>query len=138
MVEHEDLTCSEHLAAKTPPDHLRNRVVEEILTLHCPRCWQAFFDFEGCFALKCSKFPCAFCGWCLADCGTDAHSHVRLCSAKPRGADALFGTRQQFEVAQQKRQKGLMTEFLATVSEAEKQRLLQDLAADMQFLGMEM
>lgn len=76
--EHQGLTCGEHSAATTPADALRNRVVEEILTLHCPRCAQAFFDFEGCFALKCSKCPCNFCGWCLADCGTDSHAHVTL------------------------------------------------------------
>jgi hypothetical protein len=74
--EHQGLTCGEHAAAKTPANVLRNRVVEEILTLHCPRCAQAFFDFEGCFALKCSKCPCNFCGWCLEDCGKDAHPHV--------------------------------------------------------------
>eukprot|EP00929_Paragymnodinium_shiwhaense_P066224 TRINITY_DN33192_c0_g1_i2.p1 TRINITY_DN33192_c0_g1~~TRINITY_DN33192_c0_g1_i2.p1 ORF type:complete len:1248 (-),score=333.73 TRINITY_DN33192_c0_g1_i2:377-4120(-) len=34
---------------------VRNHIVEEILTLKCPRCGQAFLDFVGCFALQCSR-----------------------------------------------------------------------------------
>ena len=90
----------------------RAHIVNEILTLRCPRCRQAFVDFEGCFALKCSRCPCGFCGWCLRDCGADAHEHVRACAAKPRGADVYFGSLQQFEEAQRKRQKGLIRAYL--------------------------
>ena len=31
----------------------KNHVVERILTLACPRCGQAFLDFNGCIALTC-------------------------------------------------------------------------------------
>ena len=34
---------------------LVRRYVEGILTLCCPRCKQAFLDFDGCFALSCSR-----------------------------------------------------------------------------------
>eukprot|EP00599_Poterioochromonas_sp_BG-1_P007046 CAMPEP_0173142332 /NCGR_PEP_ID=MMETSP1105-20130129/6029_1 /TAXON_ID=2985 /ORGANISM="Ochromonas sp., Strain BG-1" /LENGTH=1951 /DNA_ID=CAMNT_0014055711 /DNA_START=962 /DNA_END=6817 /DNA_ORIENTATION=- len=62
-------------------DILRLHIIDEIFTLKCPRCRQAFVDFDGCFALTCTKRGCgaAFCAWCLADCGTDAHSHVAHC-----------------------------------------------------------
>jgi hypothetical protein len=63
---------------------------------------------------------------------------VRDCSAKPPGADVFFGTKQQLQVAQQKRQKELMTAFLTTVSDAEKTRLMQDLAGDMRLLGIQL
>ena len=33
-------------------------------------------DFDGCFALNCSRCRAAFCAYCLADCGKDAHMHV--------------------------------------------------------------
>jgi hypothetical protein len=49
---------------------------ENILTLKCPRCGAAFVDFEGCMALNCAVCGVGFCGWCLADCGRDAHEHV--------------------------------------------------------------
>ena len=59
----------------------RKHIEEEILTIRCPRCKQAFVDFTGCFALKCSRnnCACAFCAYCLKDCGHDAHAHVRIC-----------------------------------------------------------
>ena len=56
---------------------LRNVIVERDLTLHCPRCGQAFFDFQGCCALHCmDSCGAAFCGLCLADCGENAHPHL--------------------------------------------------------------
>lgn len=61
---------------------------------------------------------------------------VRTCAAKPPGADVFFGTRQQFEAAQLKRQKDLMTHFLTTVTAAEEQRLVTELQADMKQLGI--
>ena len=47
----------------------RKHIEEEILQMKCPRCRQAFYDFEGCFAISCSACPCKFCGWCFNDCG---------------------------------------------------------------------
>ena len=92
----------------------RAHIIDKILTLACPRagCGQAFVDFDGCFALKCSRCPCGFCGWCLADCGRDAHEHVRSCSQKPSGADVFYGSVEQFKAAQRRRQKGLIRAYM--------------------------
>ena len=70
----------------------KQTIVEEHLTWKCPRpdCRQAFFDFQGCTALECSRCPCHFCGWCLQDCGGDAHDHVRQCPAKPPDCDVFY------------------------------------------------
>jgi serine/threonine protein kinase len=107
----------------------RKHIINKILTLTCPRCGQAFFDFDGCYALKCSACPCHFCGWCLADCGTnkDAHAHVRQCHSKPAGADVFFGTPglnkqqqwQEFEEAQRRRQTPLIRTYLNREVEAD-------------------
>ena len=59
--------------------HAKSREVFELLTDACPRCKQAFVDFNGCCALSCSRCPCNFCAWCLKDCGADAHAHVANC-----------------------------------------------------------
>ena len=64
----------------------KEHIVERILTLACPRCTQAFVDFEGCFALNCGRCRAAFCAYCLADCGRDAHAHVGTCA---EGKDSL-------------------------------------------------
>lgn len=60
---------------------VRKLIIERVLTLHCPRCLAAFFDFDGCMALVCVApgCKCAFCAVCLEDCGADAHGHVRQC-----------------------------------------------------------
>ena len=61
----------------------RAHIINEILTLHCPRCKAAFIDFDGCMALSCSRDACGakFCAVCLRDCAgdADAHEHVRSC-----------------------------------------------------------
>lgn len=59
--------------------HSKAKEVCALLNDACPRCKQAFVDFNGCCALYCSRCPCGFCAWCLEDCGTDAHAHVANC-----------------------------------------------------------
>lgn len=95
----------------------RNHIVEEILTLKCPVCGQAYIDFEGCFALKCSRCAAGFCAWCGTGGAGDAHSHVRQCDHKPPGADIYFGTDEQFQQAQDDRKKRLLKSFLSTLEE---------------------
>lgn len=53
--------------------------LSEKLTMKCPRCSTAFYDYDGCNALRCGQIAChaAFCALCLKDCGSDAHEHVR-------------------------------------------------------------
>ena len=89
-------------------DHIRER----ILTLKCPRCETAFADFDGCMALTCSVCGVGFCGWCLADCGEDAHKHVVRCDAKPRGADRFYATTKQYEAAWRERRQTLFDRYL--------------------------
>lgn len=57
----------------------QREIENKILQLACPRCSQAFVDFEACWALTCPrcKPECGFCGYCLKDCGRDAHRHIR-------------------------------------------------------------
>merc|ERR1712232_1136282 len=64
----------------------RTRIVEELLTLHCPRCGLAFQDYDGCAALYCNHemdglkvggCECGFCAICFKDCGDDAHEHLK-------------------------------------------------------------
>uniref|UniRef100_A0A061RI72 Putative CHCC zinc finger domain-containing protein n=1 Tax=Tetraselmis sp. GSL018 TaxID=582737 RepID=A0A061RI72_9CHLO len=74
---------------------VRLEIIEDILTLRCPNrmCRQAFFDFEGCFALKCPKCHTAFCAWCLSNQGNDAHRHVTQCA---EGNGSYHGREEDF------------------------------------------
>jgi len=88
---------------------------EELLTLKCPRCGQAFLDFDGCFALTCSGCGCGFCAWCLKDCGTDAHQHVAEC---PEGNNRGYhGRKEDFDTAQLNRRKRLVRKYLGDISD---------------------
>jgi hypothetical protein len=84
-------------------ERLRGHIVEKILTLSCPRCSQAFLDFEGCCALSCARCGCSFCAYCQQDCGTDAHGHVARCPWNIRRE--VFSRKERFEEAQQLRRK---------------------------------
>jgi len=116
---------------------VRNQIVEDILTLKCPRCGQAFLDFVGCFALQCSRCPCGFCAWCGADSGgSNAHEHVRNCREKPPGADVFFGTFEQFEAAQRRRRRRLLRNFLPTLDREIAIAVLQEMRRDLGDLGL--
>jgi len=116
---------------------VRNHIVEEILTLKCPRCGQAFLDFVGCFALQCSRCPCGFCAWCGADSGgNNAHEHVRNCREKPLGADVFFGSFEQFEAAQRRRRTRLLQRFLPTLDAQTRHAVLNEIRRDLLDLGL--
>jgi hypothetical protein len=75
-----DRAVAEATVTKSISTH-RHHIVDKLLTLRCPRCNQAFVDFDACFALTCSRCRCGFCAWCLVDCGdSGAHRHVANCS----------------------------------------------------------
>jgi hypothetical protein len=60
--------------------------VEAMLTPQCPWCQQAFYDFDGCYAIDCGKCERAFCGLCntrLPE-DPDPHDHVRRCFSNPQ------------------------------------------------------
>jgi hypothetical protein len=89
---------SRYAAHQRQVEQHRRHIVEEVLTLKCPRCRTAFVDFSGCFAVQCGSCPCNFCGWCLQDCETDAHAHVAHCRSNKANGN-VFGAHEQFQVA---------------------------------------
>uniref|UniRef100_A0A0G4G9U7 Protein kinase domain-containing protein n=1 Tax=Chromera velia CCMP2878 TaxID=1169474 RepID=A0A0G4G9U7_9ALVE len=101
-------------------------IVEEVLTLKCPRCRSAFLDFRGCVALTCARCSCGFCGYCLQDCGADAHAHVPQC---PLG-EGMFVCVRRWKELQRQRQRAKLEEVvgrLGTEERAEVLRLLRPL-----------
>jgi hypothetical protein len=113
-------------------DHIN----EEILTLKCPRpgCRQAFIDFEGCFALVCSRCPCRFCGWCGADCGEDAHEHVRQCPHKTV-ADPYYAPTSEFERAQRANKCRELASYFATLDGRVAGSVRKQMGKDLRALG---
>ena len=118
----------------------RKKIIQDILTLKCPRqhCRRAFLDFDGCFALTCGACTCAFCAYCLEDCGRDAHSHVAKCQYNIAPGKSVHATFQVFERAQRERRTRLLKQHLAQHVEAGlRGALIEALARDLADLGID-
>jgi hypothetical protein len=120
---------------------LHRTLVDEVLTLKCPRCKNAFVDFEGCFAVTC-VYPtcnCGFCAWCLTDCGGDAHTHVAACPEN-RNDRSPWGTEDMFrEHHRVRRARKCGEAILAAQLTAQAHRILEELLKkDLQDLGITM
>ena len=105
--------CREHIESG-----LGFAIVEGVALPQCPACKTPFWDFEACFAISCSSCPHKFCGWCFQDCGTsdqEAHRHVASCSAKPAGADPLFGRIEEFHAAHNERCRQRVNAYLESL-----------------------
>jgi serine/threonine protein kinase len=116
----------------------RKHIEEEILQMKCPRCSKAFYDFDGCFAISCHNCTCNFCGWCLMDCGTDAHPHCRRCPNVPVGVDPFFpvSAREKFEKAHKERCRANVCAFLRTLNEATQGSVKKALLPQLQEIGL--
>jgi hypothetical protein len=136
QASHGSRSCADYRLATAPPDLFRMKVVDEILTLRCPRCSQAFLDFSGCFALKCDVCSCGFCGWCLQDCGADAHSHVLVCAGRPAGHTGYFGEFKQFEAAQNKTRLSRLQDRLRGMSDGDRKVAIASIQVDLADLGI--
>ncbi len=133
---HGTMTCQQYKLSTLPPDQLRMQIVDDILTLRCPRCKQAFLDFDGCFAISCNICPCNFCGWCLMDCQGDAHPHVKECRDRHPNAQSYFGTKDQFQQAQNKKRIEKLKIFLKDYSVANRITILESIKNDLDDLGI--
>ena len=116
-------------------------VAENILTTKCPNagCRQALYmdqDFNSCFALKCDQCNHQCCGWCMVDCGVDAHAHVRKCARNVNGGN-LFppsgrSAQSVFLESHRATRQESIQRYLSTVSDAgvrQKVLLLVEAAA---------
>jgi hypothetical protein len=121
---------------QTDADKARKHI-EELLTLKCPRCAQAYVDFNGCAALACSGCGGAFCAWCGVDAGDDAHDHVAQCKAKPPRAGTHFGTEEEFKVAQKRHKRRLVNEYLCSHPAAVQQQLREEMKTQFAACGVD-
>jgi len=129
-VSHNPMSCSGYTMLLLPVDSVRLKIIDEILTLRCSRFLRAFFDFDGCFALACGACPCQFCGWCLEDCGANAHPHVSLCPQKESNADTCFGTKEQFDIAQNKNRQNKLLDFLNNYPTEDRRNIVKNISKD--------
>ena len=125
-----------HFAPQVQRHHQYIR--EQILTLQCPRCGQAFFDFDGCFALTCGRCKAAFCAYCLRDCGHDAHQHVANCPDNLAPGRDVFGREDLFTAAQQQRRRRMVKKYLDTLDVDLRRQVLEYCQRDLRDIGVEL
>lgn len=118
----------------------KNKIAEDLLTLHCPECGMAFLDFSGCFALWCALCDCAFCAYCQASCrneNNDAHAHTARCPYNIAPGKSIFSTRSVFERSQNLRRVRAVTSYLQDIREGElRAAVLKAIARDLADLGI--
>ena len=97
----------------------RCHIQEDILNLSCPRCRSVFFDFTGCFSVSCHACSCAFCAYCLQDCGNQqqGHQHAASCAADDAKV-GLFGTPQDFARVHHARRERKLQLYFAAIQDA--------------------
>jgi len=62
--------------------------IENILTLKCPNCKKAFYDFEACLLLRCNNCSKSFCGLCFEI--IQNHEHLLVCPYRTSRCDGYF------------------------------------------------
>ena len=62
--------------------------LENVLTLKCPNCKQAFYDFDACLLLRCNNCDKSFCGLCLEI--INGHDHILTCPLRPPYCNGYF------------------------------------------------
>jgi hypothetical protein len=106
-------------AANQSPEQQASRLVADMFTNSCPK-GHVFFDFAGCFALKCDVDTGAgvlcntyFCGFCFVTASSNSalHTHVVLCDRNP--SRNLFGRHTDFIQGQIDRGLAKVQEFVA-------------------------
>ena len=124
---------------QNPAEPVRQRIVENILTLHCPRadCGQAFVDFEGCMAVQCARASCKahYCAIRGADgeSSAGAHAHVMQCKF---GIRELFTNKVQLQRLQNRARTSKLRELLAPLDRALVGTVLAGLQRDFADVGL--
>ena len=115
-------------------ERLRLDIIENILTLRCPRCKCAFIDYSGCAALTCSFCNAGFCALCLKDCGGDAHAHVPGCDLNPERS--MFITYEKFNQNHSIRRQNLILNKLKNHTPKVKDLIGKKMAKDFRDLNI--
>ena len=94
-----------------------------------------FIDFDGCFALTCGTCKCAFCAWCLKDCGADAHACAAACGHR-LGFGGYHAPKNAFDTAQRDRRQRELDAFFNHLKPELRQPVAEKCRRDAADLGL--
>jgi len=140
---HGDLPCAIAQTGGVDEVHAhRKYIIDNILTLRCPRCFLAFLDYEGCAALECGGCHAHFCAKCfsLSQSSAACHDHAASCPgpvlpngrrvAAPAG---LFLDKEAFQRVCMEVQSARVTDYVARLGPEMRLAVVQQCQED--FLG---
>lgn len=101
---------------------------EEILNLHCPSCNIVFFDFDGCYAVKCNNCANYFCGWCLTgyESSVECHKHVIHC-LHSMNKGYHFSNISNFNYVQNKTKKEKIRMYLTKLDDKTRKKVYEEM-----------
>lgn len=118
--------------------HVRT-IQETILTLTCPYCETAFFDFDGCAAVTCETCGIEFCGLCLRFCGTNVLAHVSTCTRNPNQGNYFVNSNELSKIHATVRSEKLATYFQGNIADVKaKESVLSIIRRDLTDLEIEL
>ena len=115
-------------------EQLRLDIIDNYLTLRCPRCKVAFIDYIGCAALTCGCCRAGFCAFCLTDCGGDAHAHVTSCNENT--SRNIYIPLEQLNIHHSQRRQKQIIDKIKNVDSTVKNLLCKKMAKDFSDLGI--
>ena len=119
-------STSAALVKVTPPEvdselkTLIRSFITDQMTMYCPHCSAAFYDFEGCFVIHCASSSCRklFCGWCLETStnSKELHEHLKNCpfNVKP---GHYYGTIEDFHRNNLRRTRAVINYMMSAFKE---------------------
>lgn len=118
--------------------HVRN-IQENILTLSCPNCTAAYYDFDGYAAVTCTACQEEFCLLCLRFCGNDVFIHVANCIRNPTKGNYFFNSNELVKVHAAVRTENLQTYLANEILDTKnKEKVLSMIRRDLNDLQIEL
>ena len=134
--EHQVLSNLQHQASESETTRAYQQLMG-LLNLKCPECEQVFVDFDGCFALVCSRCQAGFCGWCLQACSRNAaqhHLHVQRC---PLGNGKLYASLVDFNQHHRQRQREHVKLYLSLMAPTVRNDVVHKARHQLHDLGLD-
>ena len=114
----------------------RQHIIDNFLTLQCPnkKCRAAYFEFDGCLAVMCSKCRTYFCAICHKDCKTSLEGHRHVLDHT--GGATYFATKDQIKKYQNDWRMEEVNKYLKKEPRDEAVRVMLSLEREFRDLGM--
>lgn len=116
----------------------KSKIQDTILNLHCPHCNIVFFDFDGCYAIKCNNCANYICGWCLGGFTeeSECHDHMLYCKYTLNYGEYSCGF-DRFVIIQNFNKMKKINEYMEKINPKYKTKVLEAIKTDIKDLNID-